>query len=141
MANLPEFIANHPILASLFVAITLMLLWNIYGSAVNGIKQLSPTEVTRMMNHDDALVLDVRISGDFDKAHILSSMNVPEADLDSAQEKLKKHISKPVIACCEHGNVSEKVAKTLKSQGFEQVYTMKGGITAWRSANLPLTKD
>ena len=141
MANLPEFIANHPLLVSLFLALTLMLLWNIYGRAVSGIRQLTPSEVTRMMNHDDALVLDVRTSGEYNKAHILNSLNVPETELNGAREKLEKYKSQPVIACCDHGNISEKAARNLKTEGFEQVYSMKGGIIAWRNANLPLARD
>ena len=28
----------------------------------------------------------------------------------------------------------------LKMKGFEKLYSLKGGISAWQNANLPLTK-
>ena len=141
MANLPEFIVNHPVLISLFVAITLMLLWNVFGGSMSGIRQLVPAEVTRMLNHEDALVLDLRSTTDYDRGHILGSINVPDADLDTRLEGLQKYNARAVITCCDHGNVSDKAARLLKSNGFTQVYSLKGGITSWRNANLPLTRD
>lgn len=141
MEKLPEFIGNHPILITLFIAISLMLLWNLYGSVVSGIKQLSPAEVTRMMNHENAILLDVRSAGDFDNGHILNSTNVPEAELESRRERLEKYKKQVVITYCEHGNVSEKAARSLQASGFEQVYCLKGGLVSWRHANLPVTRD
>lgn len=141
MQQLIEFAGNHMILVSLFAAISVMLLWNLFGSAVSGIKQLSPAEVTRLMNRENAILLDVRNANDFKKGHIINSISIPNTELAERQESLEKHKQKVVITYCEHGNLSDKAARSLKASGFEQVYSMKGGVMAWRSANLPLTKE
>lgn len=141
MEKLPEFIGNHTVLVSLLVAISLLLLWNFYGSVMSGIKQLSPMEVTRLMNHENAVLLDVRNNNDFKNFHILNSINFPDSEIQSRQDDLQKYKNQEIITYCEHGNVSEKVARSLKASGFEQVYCLKGGIGSWRNANLPLTKD
>ena len=141
MEKLIEFAGHHIILVSLFAAITVMLIWNLLGSAVSGIKQLSPMEVTRMMNHEHAVLLDVRNSNDYNKGHIINSISVPDTELAERQEFLEKHKQKIVITYCEHGNLSDKAARSLKASGFEQVYSLKGGVTSWRGANLPLTKE
>ena len=141
MEKLPEFIVNHPVLVTLFIAITLMLFWNLFGSAVSGIKQLSPAEATRMINHENAVLLDVRSTNDYKNGHILNSRNIPEAELSSRQEELEKFKKQAIIICCEHGNISEKAAKILTASGFEMVYSLKGGLGSWRQANLPVTRD
>ena len=32
------------------------------------------------------------------------------------------------------------ISVSLKKEGFEQVYNLSGGVTAWQADNLPLTK-
>lgn len=141
MDKLIEFATNHIILVSLLAAITVMLLWNLFGGALSGIKQLSPAEVTRLMNRENAVLLDVRNANEYKNGHILNSINVPDAELATRLESLGKYKDKAVITYCEFGNNSVKVARTLKTAGFEQVYSLKGGIGTWRNASLPLTKE
>ena len=141
MDKLIEFATNHIILVSLLAAISVMLLWNLFGGALSGIKQLSPAEVTRLMNRENAVLLDLRNANEYQRGHILNSINVPNTELATRLESLEKHKNKAVIAYCEFGNTSGKAARSLKAAGFEQVYSLKGGVGAWRSASLPLTKE
>ena len=141
MQQLFDFIGNHLVLVSLLVAISLLLIWNLYGSAISGIKQLSPMEMTRLMNNDTAVVLDVRNNNDYNLGHVLGSLNIPDSEIPSRRENLEKYKKQPVVVYCDLGNTSGRVVRTLKSYGFEQVYTLKGGIGSWRQANLPLTKE
>ena len=141
MQQLFQFIGNHLVLFSLLVAISLMLIWNLYGSAMSGIKQLSPLEMTRLMNSDSAVVLDVRSNNDYNKGHVLGSLNIPDAEIPSRREDLEKYKTQPVVVYCELGNVSDRVVRTLKSYGLEQVFSLKSGIGSWRQSNLPLTKE
>ncbi|EJS87874.1 hypothetical protein AAUPMC_14900, partial [Pasteurella multocida subsp. multocida str. Anand1_cattle] len=46
----------------------------------------------------------------------------------------------PVILACATGMSAGASAELLSKQGFNRVYTLKEGITGWRSANLPLIK-
>ena len=51
MEHIPEFVANHLYLFSLLLAILTLLIWNLYGDTVSGIRQVIPMEVTRLINH------------------------------------------------------------------------------------------
>lgn len=141
MEKLPEFIGNNIFLVSLFIAILMMLIWNIYGSAASGIRQLSPMEATRLMNHDNAVVLDVRKAEDFKNAHILNALSFPDTETQSRQQEIEKYKERPVITYCDNGITSTRTARALKTAGVSEIYCLKGGIQAWRTANLPLTKD
>lgn len=140
MENIPEFISNHLFLVSLFFALLIMLIWNIFASSLTGVQQVSPSELTRMINHENALVLDVRNTEDYNNGHILNAKNLPESELDSKESELEKYKDKPVIACCMTGSTSSKVARILKAKQFENVFILKGGIQSWQTANLPLSK-
>ncbi|MBF8268675.1 MAG: hypothetical protein HW386_384 [Gammaproteobacteria bacterium] len=141
MQQLFEFAGNHLVLISLLVAISLMLIWNLYGSVMSGVKQLSPMEMTRLMNNDSAVVLDVRSNNDYNKGHVLGSLNIPDAEIPSKRKDLEKYKTQPVVVYCELGNVADRVVRTLRAYGLEQVYALKGGLGSWRQANLPLTKE
>ena len=141
MEKLPEFIANHLWLVLLFVSILALLLWNIFGAAMSGLAQLGPAEVTRLMNHEKALLLDLRTNADYSSGHILSARNIPAAELEGRQKELQKYKSGPVILCSNRDSDGVKAGRVLKFAGFEKIYSLKGGLEAWRSANLPVTRD
>src|SRR5690606_26102621 len=97
MEKLPEFIGNHLFLASLFIAILILLLWNLFGTALAGVTRVPPSEVTRLMNREKAVIVDVRGSGDFSSGHILNAMNIPESELATRLKELEKFRKQPVI--------------------------------------------
>lgn len=140
MERFPEFVANHLFLFSLLVAILMLLAWNLFGDSLNGVKMLLPADVTRLINREDAVVVDIRSESDFEKGHIINAMNIPAAELPNQLEKLKAHKQKDIIFNCANGSISPKEARKLKNEGFEKVSCLKGGLLAWQNASLPLTK-
>ncbi len=74
-----------------------------------------------------AVIVDVRTKGEFQSGHLRNSVNIPVDSLEQNINKLKK--DKPVITCCASGARSASAMRTLKSNGFNQVYN--GG--AWTS--------
>jgi len=141
LERLPEFISNHIILVTLFIAILAVLVWNLFGSVISGIDQLTPAQLTRLMNRENAVVIDVRSQEEFNKGHILNARNIPEGELQSRHKELEKLKANPMVACCDSGAASPKLARSLKATGFEKIFVLKGGIHAWQSAGLPLSKN
>ena len=39
------------------------------------------------------------------------------------------------------GNTAAQAVRTLTQQGYSQVFNLRGGIAAWRTENLPLTRS
>ena len=141
MERIPEFIGNHLFLFTLFLALLGLLLWNLFGAVMTGVTLVEPAEATRMINREGAVVLDVRPAAEYQQGHVLNAMNIPEAELPERQKELEKHRDKPVIACCESGVASARAVSRLKAGGFEKSFCMRGGLTAWRSAGLPTTRE
>jgi rhodanese-related sulfurtransferase len=140
MEQLPEFVGNHLFLFSLLVSILMLLIWNLFGDVLSGAKLLLPDEVTRLINREDAKVVDLRTQKEFEKGHIIDAINISADQLSGQLDKLKKHKESGIIFCCASGSVSTKEARKLMNEGYEKVFSLKGGILSWQSANLPLTK-
>ncbi len=140
MAQYIEFVGNHPFLFLALFIIGGLLLWQFFGSQIQGAKPLSPQAVTLLINHEDALILDVREEGEYTNGHILDALHLPLGQLDSKIDRLNGYQQRPVVAVCASGQRSGQACAILKKHGFEQLHNLRGGLMAWQNAGLPLTK-
>jgi len=140
MERLPEFLSNHSSLTLAFVVILGLLVWTLWQTTGRGLKKLSPMDATRLINREDAVVLDVRSDGEFTQGHIVNAVNIPQKVVQEQLSKLDKYRSRPIITACRNGQSASGVGNTLRKNGFEQVYNLAGGLIAWEGANLPLVK-
>ena len=141
MERLPEFIANHLFLFSLLVSLLILLAWNLFGDSVSGIKSILPAELTRMMNHQNAAVVDLRSQSDYKNGHIINSMNIPMADIQTRKDELNKFKDRPLIFYCQAGMDSGRAIRGFRHEGFSELYLLKGGLQAWKNASMPVTRD
>ena len=141
MDRLLEFSGNHLFLVSLFFALLLLLLWNLFGGILGGVRQIEPAEMIRMMNRDHAVVVDVRGEDEFRAGHVLNAVNIPDAAIADRHKELEKARNKPLILYCNNGGISLNTTRRLKALGFENTYCLNGGMASWRSAGLPVSKE
>ena len=139
MSQIVEFMTNHPELFLAFFGVAGALVWTTMQTRGGG--RLTPNEVTRLMSDEDVVVLDVRGDADYRAGHIINSLHIPREQIEHQLNRLNRHRTSPVITVCRSGTESAGVAKMLRTNGFEKVFNLSGGLTAWESANLPLTKD
>lgn len=140
MTNLISFIATHWLLVGLFI---LAFIWLAIEEARHqgmGGARLSPQALTHMINQQEAVVVDLRDQSAFKDGHISSSINMPAADIERNLSKLEKYKQRPLIFVCAIGQKSIQIMHKMKKLGFEKVYILGGGLTAWKKADLPLKK-
>ena len=135
-----EFIGNHYILSAAWIAVLIMIIYSFIGARLRGYQTANPTQATQLINHDDAVVVDVREENEYLKGHIVNSIHVPLGYLNERMKELEKYKDKPIIVGCRSGQRSGQACATLKKNGFENVYNLSGGVLAWQNDNLPLTK-
>ena len=140
MDRLLEFAANHWVLTSAFVSIIILIITSSLKDAMGMTNAVTPLEATNLINHDNAVVVDVREDKEFAEGHIVNAIHIPLGTLKDQISKLTKHKSKTIIVSCRSGHRSASACKTLTSEGFENVRNLKGGVLDWSSDNLPLTK-
>jgi len=141
MEQLLEFIGNHGMLVGAFIAVLAMLIWNLLSDVISGIESVPPLQAVNLINHDNALVLDVRETNEFEKGHIINALHISVGNLGNNFAKLDKYRQQPIVVGCASGNRSSHACRILKKNGFEKVYNLKGGMLAWQSAGLPIAKN
>jgi rhodanese-related sulfurtransferase len=135
-----EFVSHHPLLILAFLGVAGLLLLTELRTRLSGMKQIGITQATQLSNRSNALFLDIRDTPDYDTGHIPDSVHIPLKQLSERSTELEKYRDRPVIAYCRSGSRSTSAGSTLKKLGFENVYNLSGGISAWQSANLPVSK-
>lgn len=143
MLSLPElldFVRAHPYLWLALGGVTAALAFNEVSGLFRGFKGLPPAGVTALINRDNALVVDLRPAGDFEKGHIPGSRNVQSNQFDPEHKGLAAARALPVVLVCRSGQTAGGAAKRLHKAGFERVYVLDGGIQAWQQADLPLAR-
>ena len=113
-----------------------MLLWPMISR--RGAHGLDTLAATRMINDTDAVVLDVRATGEFEAGHLPGARNIPLAEL--AQRAGELPAGRPVIVCCNSGATSARGVGELRKSGRDQVFNLDGGLNAWRQAGLPVVR-
>lgn len=101
---------------------------------------LSLHEVTRMVNSDQAVLLDLRDNKEFSSGHIVDALNIPYAKLQDRLVELDKYKEKTIVVLDKMGQHSGTAAKQLKEKGFN-VVRMQGGMAEWQGQNLPVVKS
>jgi rhodanese-related sulfurtransferase len=132
-----EFVQQNLIWVALAFVSGGMLLWPMVAGGT--VARLTPAEATLLMNREDALVLDVRETGEWSSGHIPGARHITLAQLEKRLSELDKFKDRPIIVVCASGNRSSSACGQLKKGGFGKVFSLGGGVSAWLEANLPLT--
>jgi rhodanese-related sulfurtransferase len=135
-----QFISSNLLPVSLAVISGMMLLWSYFGNKFRGIKEVNPSEALQLINHKNAIVLDVREQSEYDAGHILHAKLMPLGKLKERVGELEKYRDSSILVVCRTGNRSGTACFILGRQGFGQAYNLAGGVQAWQQANLPLEK-
>ncbi len=140
MAQLAEFIGNHVLLVTLFMAVLFLFLITAYKQASDGLKTVTVEQLTHLVNQQNAKLVDVRPADVYAKGHIANAINMPMADIETGKMKLEGLKKRPVVVYCQMGNTSMKACKSLSEAGIEATFSLKGGVNAWLNDKLPLAK-
>jgi rhodanese-related sulfurtransferase len=133
-----DFFADQTNILLIIVAITAAVALALPRFLQRGARQIGVNDAVKLANAKQGLFLDIRSTEHFKAGNIPQSRNVPVADLPGKLNSLPK--DKPIIVVCERGRSSVGVVNTLKGGGFQEVYSLQGGLAAWVEAGLPLAK-
>ena len=135
-----EFISQNIMLVVLFIVSGIMVLWPTLAKMFSGSREIGTLEATRLMNSGNALVLDIRDTGEFNGGRIPKSKNIPLSEIGKRVDEISKFKDKPVIVTCRTNNRANSAARVLKQHGFADVYQLAGGFGAWQQASLPVER-
>jgi rhodanese-related sulfurtransferase len=138
MGQLVEFAGNHVWLMAGLVVASLAVMFYELRLRTQGATHVSAADAVRLINKG-ALVIDVRKPEEFQAGHIVNARNVPVERVQQGDEIHKKK-DKILLAVCADGSTSGRAAGHLRKTGYENAFSLKGGLAGWRADNLPLVK-
>lgn len=135
-----QFLQNNFWVFTLALTSGVMLFWSYFGNRLRGIKEVDHIAAMQLINHKNALMLDVREQSEYAAGHVVNSKLIPLGKLKERIGELEKYRERPIVVICRSGQRSASACALLGKQGFAQAYNLNGGITAWQKASLPLEK-
>lgn len=95
------------------------------------IKQISVGELKERMDSrgHDFLLLDVREPWELQICSLANSVEIPMGQVPARLDEIDT--AQDVVIICHHGVRSQQIAYYLQSAGYENLYNLRGGISAW----------
>lgn len=134
------FARNHPMLIMGLVGILGMIIWSEFSRITRKYQQVNTTQAVQIFNQEGAVVLDVREENEVRGGKLKGAKHIPLGQLKNRLVELESSKSKPVLVYCRSGSRSAHACDLMTKAGFENVSNLTGGIAAWESANLPVSK-
>ncbi|MBM3565268.1 MAG: rhodanese-like domain-containing protein [Alphaproteobacteria bacterium] len=104
-----------------------------FGSPV--IPEVDAATVKDWLDAGEAVLIDVRETPEYQRAHIAGALLVPLSAFDP--RRIPQNGEKVVLACA-MGRRSASAIAHLMGQGFKNLYNLQGGLNSWAGAGLPL---
>jgi len=132
-----EFTSNHVLLVSALMISFFVLVFSELRRKASGLVNVEAGDAVKLINND-AVVIDIRSADAFARGHIVNAKNIPNDELDGKLEQLEQYKGSPIVAVCDAGVTSTQAVNKLRSAGFETVFGLKGGMSGWGQAGLPV---
>ncbi len=114
----------------------------IVGDARSRIKETNVDEVKRKLDGGEKFVLvDVREESEFAKDHLPGAIHLGKGVIERDVEASVPDLNTPMVLYCGGGFRSALAADNLQKMGYTSVFSMDGGIRAWRERGFPLTRE
>ncbi|HSO44277.1 MAG TPA: rhodanese-like domain-containing protein [Rhodoferax sp.] len=133
-----KFILDNWMLIAVALSAGIMLMMPMIKGAGQG--ALTPDGAVQLINREKAVVIDICEPNEFAAGHVIGAKNIPMGQLEGKLAATVKNKALPVILVCHSGARSSRALGIAKKLGFENVQSLSGGLSAWRSANLPVEK-
>ena len=100
---------------------------------------IAVNDLERLMKEDKTVTLiDARTAEEFGEGHVPGAINVGIEELTKFAKSLGSASEGLVVTMCGSAGRGEKAAAILDSCGVDKVIVLKGGLTAWKDADLPV---
>lgn len=135
-----QFLSNNWMLILALLFVIFMMAQGPIAQLMHGVRSIPGVVAVNLINHENAVIVDVCEEREYEAGHLPGAINIPLRTLTQRIGELGRHKSTPVIVACRSGNRSLRGAVALKKGGFDQVYSLAGGLMAWQRDNFPVEK-
>ena len=132
-----EFAMRHPVMMGAVSAVIVMILVTEVRRTMRRYQEVTVTQAVQLINREDAILLDVREDAEHKDSALPNAQHIALSQLPSRVEEVEK-LKQPVITYCRTGVQSHRACRLLSRQGIVPIYNLKGGLTAWQTAGMPM---
>lgn len=111
-----------------------------FSSQVSGrgeFGEVDPRQLKGWLERGEAALIDVREPDEFAREHIAGARLLPLGTLDVGSAARAVPGNGRLVVHCKGGTRSGQAGAMLAGSGMPNVYSLKGGIEAWKAAGLP----
>lgn len=125
--------------------ITLFFLFNCFGIHAQVFENINVLDaqilIQENIDNENFIILDVRTKSEYDRDHLINAYtrNFYDDDFTLQMDSLNKDFT--YLIYCQSGNRSGQSFTIMQDLNFKSVYNMLGGISMWKSNNLPVTTE
>ena len=80
------------------------------------------------------LIVDVREKDEYIKGHISGAKHISRGVLEQKVFEVAPDCSSPILVYCAGGNRGALAADNLQKMGYQNVFSLKGGLSGWLEA-------
>lgn len=133
-----SFLIDNWMLVLVALASGTGLVWQAFGKG--GTSGIAPAQAVQLINREKAMLVDVCSAQEYATEHPVGAKNIPLDALAAQLVQAVKNKSTPVIFVCQAGSRSSRAAAQAVKLGYEKSYSIRGGLRAWREAQLPVER-
>ncbi len=123
------------------ILISILLLFAGIVAQAQNCKKVNLQEFEQKLKETkNAVLLDLRTPKEFASGHIKGSKNIDFFGKRFYDQILKYPKDTPLFIYCESGGRSGQTFERLKNEGYQFVYEMHEGMSAWRDSKRPVEK-
>ena len=135
-----SFAQANAVLVGIFFVLLAFIISTEVRRFTKSYKDVDPNEAVRLINREDAVLLDLREDSERAGGTIRNARHVAVSVLDRRLDELESLKDTPLVGFCASGVRAPTACRLLRKRGFSKVYHLKGGLTAWQQANMPVVK-
>lgn len=98
---------------------------------MSDIREIDPPDARRLLEAGQATFVDVRDPYSFEEAHVPGAVSLNDGNVEEFAATADK--ARPLVVYCYHGISSLGGAAFFMEQGFQEVYSLRGGFEHWRT--------
>jgi glyoxylase-like metal-dependent hydrolase (beta-lactamase superfamily II)/rhodanese-related sulfurtransferase len=111
-----------------------MLVWGTAALPISRVPVISPKEAHALVRSSKAVLLDVRSQEEWQAARVEEGIHIPWHDLRTRYTELDP--AQQYVVMCRGGQRASIAVSILKRHGFDHIYNLGGGYTAYQRAGL-----
>lgn len=95
-----QFVSSHPVLSFGWLGLLIAVIYTTFKGATSKVKDIGNTELTRLINSEEAVVVDTRTIDDFRKGHIVGAINLTPTDIKNGTLAVLTSIKSARLSFC-----------------------------------------